>query len=381
MENTYSRSNTTQKRRQNKKYSRLVAKMIQGNVKRRILEIKRRGEPAASDLMNMLTAKLADELKERSADRSTSRSYQIKEPACHNLTDNSTKISAESAVPKTTTDTNEDSLMPNHNRTVYDEIAATVAEGIALADKLKHTPDNGFTVGEMFMRMLNVDRAKWTHLFCELAQKYSSDAISCFGTNLIYGGFMTETAGNCQRISFIDIRTPVSPDKLNKLREALRKDLSLDRRVCVIKGDGLFTPEMLRIYRYFAETAFIAVDISKNNPSIKLSEQGITNVMLVTPSINNDNCFGTLAGIISISELSPQPRDTASHTVREGKSGVRLTYGGSYPFSEQSSRLFSFLSSPSLPLRLSFDEFYTLICELEGLLSGGQNRAPSYLIL
>lgn len=381
MENRNIGHNNAQKHSQNPKYSRLAAKIIQNNVKRKILEIKRRGEPAADELLDMLAQKIAEGLKSRSANKSSEHIYENYNASSDDITSIDNKSIVNSEKRSHQADLKTDFLENDKQKPVYNEIAATIAEGIALADKLKGASDKESTVGELFLKMLNVDKSMWRRFLCEVARNYSADALSCFGTNLVYGGFMTETAGNCPRVSIVEIESPISTRVVNKLSETLKKDSTLGRRICLISGNSLFVAEMLRIYRYFSETAFILVDKSSKTVPIDLAGQGIGNVMFTGATSNEKNGLSALGGLIAVGEPEVRQTEKPGHTTREGNNGPFLTYGGAYPFSGQTSRLFYFLSSPTLPFRLSYDELFGLICELEKKLSDGKNSSPNRIII
>ena len=97
MENRNIGHNNAQKHSQNPKYSRLAAKIIQNNVKRKILEIKRRGEPAADELLDMLTQKIAEGLKSRSANKIPEHIYENHNASSDDITsiDNKSIVNSE----------------------------------------------------------------------------------------------------------------------------------------------------------------------------------------------------------------------------------------------------------------------------------------------
>jgi len=302
-----------------KKYSRLTAQIIRGGVKKKLYDIKKRGRIAVDELLDALEVKLKKSALRKGASSLT--------------------VSTSSAKPSNKLEDGQ----KHENGTVYDEIAETLAEGIDLIDKLKHGKNaelNADCFEKMILGIMNANRDTWTRFILNAVSERDAESISCFGTNAIYGGYLTQTEGNGPRCSYYDVGNGLSQTSLVKIKELIRRDTLAGRRVCLIRGSGLLSNEMLKIYRFFSETAFILVDESGTISKVSLPSLGIYNVMYICPSSARLSLKDVpLYGIISLADSGASEdgfaEDHASYdasfrrTYSAGQgSNCKLTFGG-----------------------------------------------------
>ena len=188
-----------------------------------------------------------------------------------------------------------------------------------------------------------------------LAEKCDSAALSVFGTNLLYGGLMTSTLNNSPRCRFADYTSKLTQNDISALQNAIKSDLKEGRRICIIRGSSLLSDNLINLYRYFSDTAFILIDKEASRPI----NYGIYNVLYISES-NKD--------ITSMTPNSPLLY------------GIVNLLSGNFDTKSINacdiSSLFSFLSAPSLPIRCNSSDFYNAVCQIENLLSEGKNRTP-----
>lgn len=347
------RSNTPKKQ----KYSRLTAQIIKNSVKKQILDIKRRKSPAICELIDNFEKKLRKTVDTRSSDKTL---------------DFPKAQYAETA------------------QTPIEEIAATVAEGIALADKLRgRNFADEIDINDLLLKLLQTNRKSFESFLLSLASNCDAESLACFGTNLIYGGFVTETSKNAPRCRFIELLTTPTAETFSKLQQVIRNDTNEGRRVCVIHGNGLMSENMGRFCRSFSETAFILIDSAPSGQTI----QGVYNAMYIPESANIHDQVAResslLHGIASFSSnidtkdtysgsnFSNSNDNGFSNNKKPGNNNSGKAYSNLQLTSSNAvSSLFRFLSSPSLPIKSNTTEFYSVLCYLERIMSNGQNTAP-----
>ena len=338
------RSTNFQKNGKKTKYSRLTAQIIRGTVKRKILDIRKRKLDAANELLDSIEDMLANNCPQTGP---TTRK-------------NHSKI--------------EYNVDPKENGAIYEEIAATLAEGIALADKLKNGTSN-ISFEQLLLNTIRSNREEWSRFILSVAENFDAESLSCFGTNLIYGGLTTERAGNSAACSFVELSEPITSHKADKIREIVRRDQASGRRIMIIRGYGLLCPSLIGIYRFFSDTAFILIDSSNEKQQ---SASGAYNVLIIPEGKDQKPFIDTkrspLNGLFVLNGTSDQ-ENIIERTAGKG-SHAKLTYGGLSSQFSGISRLFSLFSSPSLPITLDIDEFLGLSCQLESIISYGLNRYP-----
>lgn len=361
-----------------KRYSRLTAQLIRNGVKKKIFDIRKKKSAAVNELLDDLEKKLAQNVSKYGAEgrNKTEKIINTERKTVENL------------------------QKDDENAKIYNEIAETIAEGIALADKLKGRASKAeeINVNDLLLQILSASRRDWASFLQALADNCDAEAFACFGTNLIYGGFLTETVGNTPRCRLVRLSGGSNREMAERLQNIVKQDCLSGRRVCIVVGRGLLSRELIEIYRYFNETAFILLDEDGEMPK----ECEVYNALYVTDGRMGSSVFPSksapICGIISVNDLK---RPTASWDKTEGRraskenfecddsqkrerhavtvgreGGARLTYGGLIDSPHPASSLFKLLSSPRLPIDLSFAELYALICELERLLSEGKNGMP-----
>ena len=331
------------------RYNRLTAQIIKSSIKKRIYELRRRKNNAANDILDQLEDKLIKSIDHKQVDASG----PTKDP----------RISPKNVDPDT-------------NAALIDEIAATIAEGINLADKLSsNNRCREISIEELVLKILRSNRREAEGLLLQLSEVGDAEAISCFATNLIYGGFLTETAGNASRISYIEIPENLTPGELTELQNHLKRDASEGRRICILRGRSLLRDKLIGFYRYFSDTAFILVDSSEEQPQV----QGIFNVLYISELSSKSNRRRNASSSVISGIIEFNGNRTRENTLqRSAEQGIKSNFATSNHFSTDNaiSSLFKFLSSPSLPIQSSFDEFFSALCYLERMISKGNNTSP-----
>ena len=420
---SYSHNSSNEQTR--KKYNRLTAQIIKNAVKKEISNVRKHGKSAAESLLTSLEDSLQKSLLQS---ENNARSSRANGRYINNS--NFAKRNIEKAdVPPSKSDNIKESGSLGENSAIYNEIAATLAEGMALADKLRRgeTYRNDMPIGELILNILKTNKDVWSDFIVKLAKENDVESLAVFGTNLIYGGFITETAENEPNCSYIELTDSKQNENLGRaysnadktysfgartqsLIKILQNDARLGKRVCIIKGEGLLANDLERIYRNFSDTAFILVEKQKKGEKINLSSGvGAKNLLYIPEfsSKNDVNSFSTLPSSILNGIMSLYGTDEAStrmsserHSFDEevskergreegsakkyssvyekGGGAARLTFGSrTSAVYDNISYLFSFLSSPALPIITDTNTFLSLICELEAALSGGKNVAPA----
>ena len=290
------------------KYNRLTSQIIKSNVKKRILDIRKRNSGAVNELLNDL----------------------------------------------------ERSLLKKSN---------------------SHIPCGDINLNDLILRLLQTNRKDWENFILNLASSALPDTLSVFGTNLIYGGYLTETLNNTPRCSFVDLSDVKSPDLLLQLQKSLKNDLYEGRRVCIIVGCELLSENLLKIYHIFSETAFILIDRTPKRHAV----QGIFNVLYIPESKGDSNFFSPLNSILNgIAQVEPcsdiYSRSISSfgrQNLSAGKGAVDKISGASHiSYQNSISALFKFLSTPQFPIKSNINEFYNAICYIESFISNGNNCSP-----
>lgn len=339
------------------KYSRLTAQIIKSSVKKQILDIRKRKDVAVHELIEQLEQKLI-----KKANKNLNNTVKSKQ--------NSSALAPPPAKIENTCSTSP-----------IEEIAATVAEGIALADKLMgRSFSSEIDINELLLRLLSSNRSNFESLLLALAQNFDAEALACFGTNLIYGGFVTETLHNSPRCRYIDLGYRPDQNTFLKLQQIIKNDLMEGRRVCIIHGKQLLCDNIGRFCRSFSDTAFILID----SDPIQHAFQGIYNVLYIPETTKNVPLINSKSSILSgVAVFSPNFPNADENQTNFNR--ISTSEKGNYPklqFSSQSSSsnaissLFKFLTAPSLPIKSNAEEFYSALCYIERLVSNGQNNAP-----
>lgn len=326
------------------RYSRLTAQIIRGGVKKRIYDIRKNKNAAARELLATLEEKLKKSINQKQG-------------------------AARSAVPKGQPLPQEQ--LSGQNSAIINEIAATLAEGINLVDKLSNRhSENEPSVEELLLKILQSSRSAAEELIIRLATLSDAESLACFGTNLIYGGFLTETAAGSPAVTVIELSERRRADEaIPRIQSIIKNDLNSGRRVCVLRGEGLLSDQFIRIYRYFSDTAFILVDTSEKLPTV----QGINNLLYIPEGgaeLSPRQSGSVICGIAQFDRQYPS----------DSNRGLQWSIGkgsqlGGMPENSVSC-LFKLLSSPSLPIKSSYGEFYSALCSLERMISRGKNQSP-----
>ena len=241
-------------------------------------------------------------------------------------------------------------------------------------------------LNDLILRLLEANRGDWEKFILNLANSAHPDTLSVFGTNLIYGGFLTETLNNTPRCSFVDFSDARSSDHLLHLQKYIKNDLYEGRRVCIIAGDDLLSENLLKIYHIFNETAFILIDKTPKRHAV----QGIFNVLYIPESKFDGNFFSPLNSILNgIAQFEPcsdiytrsnnsferQNLFAEKGTVKKENAAGNILYQNSI------SALFKFLSTPKFPIKSNVNEFYNAICYIESFISNGNNDSPAMITI
>lgn len=275
------------------KFSSLMSSIIKSKVKKQIYDIRNQKSAAATRLLDELEEKLSNEVESNARRR-------------------------------------------RHRANVSEQGSATPLDELAL-------------------KLLKANRKNWCDFLVNLAQNYDATALSCFGTNLIYGGFYTATANNSPRCRFADLSSSATQNDIIGLQNAIRSDLREDRRVCIIRGNNLLSNDLLKLYRFYGDTAFILIDREVSRPT----NTSLYNVLYIPEDSNATfNSDPSKLPICGFASLSPSEIDSQA------------------AFRCNASALFDFLSAPALPIRCTVNDFYSAVCQLEGLVSEGKNRSP-----
>ena len=115
--------------------------------------------------------------------------------------------------------------------------------------------------------LIDKNRPKWRNFIIELAGRFDAERLSVFGVNLIYGGILTSSTGDTGWASLVHMDN-ISSDKLY---EIVTKGRNRGNLVWILKGRGAFSPETVKICRYFPECAFVLTDSGDMN-AVPLSE-------------------------------------------------------------------------------------------------------------
>ena len=228
------------------------------------------------------------------------------------------------------------------------------------------------------------DRGKWRNFIIEAAMRFDIEALACFGVNFIYGGLLTSSVGNVGWASVIEIETNAdlpqdhSANAANKgggvsnrariISETVSRGRSRGNMVWILKGRGLYDPDMLKIYRFEPDIAFILLEEPDKN-GIRRGTASfddlsrLKNVLSVIPASESDfisNC-GSRGIIYAVSSVNK--------TQTEGKGelfSVDLSRGR-LPIAIE-----GFIKHPSFPIIA--DGMIPLFNCIEYILSSGRSK-------
>ena len=253
---------------------------------------------------------------------------------------------------------------------------------------------------------MQTNRREWEGFLLRLVERTDPNALSAFGTNLIYGGLITETANNSPRFRVIYI-SGNRPDQgqINSFRNILKQDLSEGRRICIVIGRGITDREMVKIYQIYSEIAFILID-SDSSAQSESRDSGHTlqnqrrpftqssafsysspntfcaQNLLYIPECNNKDCVNSISNqfLSGIAVFSPQNnRFIESLTTNNSNTAAEKgsdNVGYHNTPNNYIAEVFKFLTSPSLPILSNIEEFYYALCYIESIISGGKNSSP-----
>ena len=245
---------------------------------------------------------------------------------------------------------------------------------------------------EVLMRSeLDRDRGKWRNFIIEAAMRFDADSVACFGVNFVYGGLMTSSAGNVGWAAAVDVdecqRNPSSvlAEKGSQrnitqgcgraLSESVSRGRARGTMVWVVEGRELFSPEMLKTYRFEPDIAFILLEKRDKNgvwaynlPFDELFR--LKNVLTVIPE--NESSV--------ISEYSRRGMLYAvSSPEKLGRAGNSNHLSCDIANGRLPDEVAGFIKKPSFPI--CADRIFTFFNTVEYILSAGKSeKIPEYKI-
>jgi hypothetical protein len=227
-----------------------------------------------------------------------------------------------------------------------------------------------------FIPVIERNRGKWRNFIIELAGRFDIDSLSTVGVGIIYGGIMTASVGNAGWASELIIDNKSGEPDAERTKKA--SDLiSLGRNrggmVWIVRGKGTYSPEMLRVYRYYPECTFFLIeereDRSRSFENTDKKELfGAKNIIFVLSGA--DQAEYTLIASMGI----PYVVDPSLKGNTSRASGAQLSVGREYE-----GEIMRFFESPSFPLTINrISEAANIV---ENLLSEGKSRQiPRYTV-
>ena len=226
-------------------------------------------------------------------------------------------------------------------------------------NKKKSKQSDFSPIEDKIVPIIEKNRVKWRNFIIEIVGRFDADALSTLGVNLIYGGLMTSSVGN---VGWVSVITVDGSDQ-RKLTEILTNGRNRGNFVWILRGKEAFSPETLKICRYFPECAFL---LAADRPIDRSALSGLKNILVLTKK-------GDIKG-----ERSDLPyvlvgeSDPIFCCRKEGSGGNSYTGLNSWP-----EPLMKFLEAPSFPICI--DSLSAALDSVENLLSGGRSyRIPYY---
>ena len=225
-----------------------------------------------------------------------------------------------------------------------------------------------------FLPVIERNRAKWRNFIIELAGRFDPDFLADVGVGIVYGGIMTSSVGNigwASEIALGDKNGDISADRIKKVSDLISSGRSRGNLVWIMKGKGVCSSEMLRIYRYYPECVFFLVEDTKNNEK-------------VWENTDNKSFFGSKNIIFLLSEVFGHNDSLAALGIpyiidRSLKGSTASLNGGFAAVKGYERELMSFFESPAFPLTV--DNIADVADLVEGLLSEGKSqRVPRYTV-
>ena len=213
-------------------------------------------------------------------------------------------------------------------------------------------------IKDKIIPIIEKNRAKWRNFIIEIAGRFDADALSVLGVNLIYGGLLTSSAGN---VGWASVITVDNPDQ-RKLTEILANGRNRGNLVWILRGKETFSPETLKICRYFPECAFALVGDSAIDP---MALSGLKNILILIKK-GDKKCEKMNFPYILAGENDP-----IFDYRKEGSGNKSSLDLNSLPLS-----LIKFLEAPSFPICI--DSLSEALGSVENLLSGGRRANIPY---
>ena len=240
-------------------------------------------------------------------------------------------------------------------------------------------------IAEMVKPEIEKHRGKWRNFLIELATRVAPEFLASFGVNFIYGGILTSSYANVGWTSLLkldgeksslsgavngSIRGASSGEKQRKASEILSRGRAKGSMIWIVEGSGTFSSEMLNLYRYEPEIAFILMGNTDKSDVLEAFGElsRLKNVLTVIDENDTDI-------------ISKWSRSGMLYAVCSGDLGGREEKCGDsikdISTGKISNILRSFMENPTFPLRA--DGIFTLFNYIEALLSGGaSNKLPEY---
>ena len=244
---------------------------------------------------------------------------------------------------------------------------------------------NAFDFAETIRSEVEINRNKWRNFLIELATRFDPEILASFGVNFVYGGILTSSCANVGWASVLRLgegrnffagagggtdRGALSGGGVRKVSEILSRGRAKGSMVWIVEGSGAFASEMMDLYRYEPEIAFILLANSDKNTCLSAFEElsKLKNVLAVIDENDRE-------------ALSKWSKTGMLYAVCSGKINKREGHCGDAQKSIMSGKipliLENFIKNPSFPIRA--DGIFEAFNCIETLLSGGSSVAlPEY---
>lgn len=120
--------------------------------------------------------------------------------------------------------------------------------------KASHSNSSGLEdkIGEIIEK----NKHKWCDFIVNVAKSFDSEALTIFGTNLIYGGMVTETLGGTSWSSLLEVNEQTNK-RISSVAELISGAQSRRSFVWIVKGKGGILPNLTNVYASFPDSAFM----------------------------------------------------------------------------------------------------------------------------
>ena len=202
------------------------------------------------------------------------------------------------------------------------------------------------------------NRVKWRNFIIEIAGRFDAEWLSTVGVALIYGGIITSSLGNEAWASVVSIEQK----DLRALTETVSKGRNRGSMVWILRGEEVFSPEIIKVCRYFPECVFVLAAGREFDAS---ALSGVKNTLVLLPKGDQKSEKELLRQ--GTPYIFADRSDPIFDTRRKGSGEILSTLPPS---------LMSFLEAPRFPIFI--EDMSCGLNSVEFLLSGGKNKSIPY---